>query len=446
MTIAQAGQALRNGSLRCTELVQHAIDAANQLNPALNAFLCITAEQALDRAKILDDELAAGRDRGALHGIPIAHKDLICTKGVRTTSGSKLFADYVPDYDATVVKQLDAAGAVSIGKLGLHECAYGVTSNNPHYGAVRNPWDTERIPGGSSGGSGAAVASGVVFMATGTDTGGSIRIPAAYCGTAGFKPTYGLVSRRGVRPLGFSLDHVGPLARTVDDIEITMRAIASMRPVKPPATIRVGVPENYYCDRIDPEVKAALQNTARIAESAGARIMNVTVPDVDALNTIGRVILLAEASAALENHMGDRASFGPDVLALLDQGRLISATEYINAQRVRKQLVRRFQELFESIDLLLTPTLPIVAPKIGQSTVDLAGVETDTRLATTRFVRGINVLGLPALSLPCGLSANRLPIGAQLIGRAFEDELVLRFGKVMEGALGLSLKPPVAVL
>jgi aspartyl-tRNA(Asn)/glutamyl-tRNA(Gln) amidotransferase subunit A len=442
MTIEQAGAALRAREVSCVELAQAAIASAEKQQPRLNAFITITAEQALERAGALDAELAAGQDRGPLHGIPIAHKDLICTKGVRTTSGSLLFADYVPDYDATVVQRLNAAGAVSIGKLGLHENAYGVTSSNPHFGAVRNPWNPDCIPGGSSGGSGAAVASGSVFMATGTDTGGSIRIPAAYCGTVGLKPTYGLVSRHGVRPLGFSLDHVGPLTRTVRDAELTMAAMGPVRAVALPDTVRVGLPENYYFDRIDPEVKAAVLRAAKLAESAGARVVPVTVPDMEALNTIGRVILLAEASAAMEKFWDRRDLFGADVLALIDQGRLVSATEYINAQRLRKQFTGAFRKLFAGIDILLTPTLPIVAPKIGQTTVDLGGVPTDTRLATTPFVRGINVLGLPALSIPCGLSGSGLPIGAQLIGRAFEDAVVMEFGKKLEAALGFKSASP----
>ncbi len=430
MTMKQAGAELRSGQTTCVGLVQEALARVEELNPKLNAFITVTSDQALAHARDLDAELAAGHDRGPLHGIPIAHKDLVCTNGVRTTSGSKLFADYVPDYDADVVKRLDAAGAISIGKLGLHELAYGVTSSNPHFGAVRNPWNPECIPGGSSGGSGAAVATGMVFMATGTDTGGSIRIPAAYCGTVGLKPTYGLVSRRGVRPLGFSLDHVGPLTRTVRDMELTMAAIADMREVAEPSPIRVGLPEGYYFDRIDPEVREAVLRAARTVE-----VVPVKTPDIDALNTVGRVILLAEASAALENYHAQRDQFGPDVLALLDQGRLLPATDYVNAQRLRKQFVDEFRKLFQTIDILLTPTLPMTAPKIGQLAVELAGETVDTRLATTRFVRGINVLGLPALSIPCGFSKSGLPIGVQLIGRAFEDCLVMRFGARLEASM-----------
>src|SRR3984893_11014113 len=226
MTIADAGAALRSRKVSCVELVEESLSTVARLNPKLNAFITVTADAARERARGLDRELSGGHDRGPMHGIPIAHKDLIYTKGVRTTSGSKLFENEVPDHDAAVVQKLEAAGAITVGKTGLHELAYGITSDNPHFGSIRNPWDTERIPGGSSGGSGVAVASGMVFMATGTDTGVSIRIPASYCGTVGLKPTYGRVSRLGVRPLGFSLDHIGPLARRVRDVAVTFAPMA----------------------------------------------------------------------------------------------------------------------------------------------------------------------------------------------------------------------------
>lgn len=431
MTIEEAGAQLRARKVCCAELVGEALKRAEELNPKLNAFITLTAEAALSRAEMLDQELARGQDRGPLHGIPIAHKDLLFTKGVRTTCGSKLFENFVPDHDADVIRKLDEAGAVSIGKLGLHELAYGVTSSNPHFGPVRNPHNTDCIPGGSSGGSGAAVAAGIVFMATGTDTGGSIRIPAAYCGTVGFKPTYGLVSTRGVQPLGLTLDHIGPLTRTVRDAELALGAMASLRPATQ-GKVRIGIPSNFYFDQVDAEVAEAVQKAARLL---GSQVETVAVPDIEALNTVGRVILLAEASAVYDNKLSNPEQFGPDVLALLQQGSLIAGTEYVNAQRLRRRLIQDFQKLFERIDILLTPTLPIVAPQIGQKTVEIEGVSYDTRLATTRFVRGTNVLGWPALSVPCGLSASGLPIGVQLIGRPFEDALVLKAGSEVEQLL-----------
>jgi aspartyl-tRNA(Asn)/glutamyl-tRNA(Gln) amidotransferase subunit A len=378
-------------------------------------------------------------DRGPLHGIPIAHKDLIFTKGVRTTSGSKLFSDLVPGVDAPVVAKLAAAGAVMLGKTGLHELAYGITSDNPHFGTIRNPRDPSRIPGGSSGGSGAAVATEMAFMATGTDTGGSIRIPASFCGVAGLKPTYGVLDRSGIQPLGLSLDHVGPLARTVADTAVSFEAMLDRgaRLCAAPEScknIRIGLPENFYFTQVANEVRDSVRKAARAAEDLGAKIVPVKVPDIDALNDVGRVILLAEASAVYESYLSRREYFGADVLALLDQGRLVPATDYVNAQRIRKMLVNEFNALFEKIDCLFTPVTPTTAPLIGQKQVELDGEMMDTRLATTRFVRGINVLGFPALSMPCGHSAEGLPMGLQIVGRPFEDRLLLALGERLESS------------
>ena len=328
MTIAEAAQALRSRRISSVELTRQCLDQIAKLNPVLNAFITVTGDSALARAQELDRELAQGTDRGPLHGIPIAHKDLMWTKGVRTTSGSKIFADFVPDRDAPVVRKLAEAGTVMVGKAGLHELAYGITSDNPHFGTIRNPRNPEHSPGGSSGGSGAAVATGMAFIATGTDTGGSVRVPASFCGIAGLKPTYGLVDRSGVQPLGLSLDHVGPLARTVDDVRIALDAMSTPAQRKPgPASvreIRVGLPENFYFETVAPEVKAAVRDAALRAEQLGARVIPVRVPDIEALNTAGLVILLSEAAAVHQTHLHRRGDFGADVLALLDQGSLDS--------------------------------------------------------------------------------------------------------------------------
>jgi len=435
MTIREAARALRSRRVSSVELTKQCLDQIVKLNPALNAFITVTGDSALARAQELDRELAGGFDRGPLHGIPIAHKDLMWTKGVRTTSGSKIFAGFVPGQDAAVVEKLDEAGAVTVGKAGLHELAYGITSDNPHFGTIRNPRNPEHLPGGSSGGSGVAVATGMAFVATGTDTGGSIRVPASFCGVAGLKPTYGLVDRSGVQPLGLSLDHVGPLARTVDDVRIALDAMSDSGRRKPApasiAEIRVGLPENFYFDTVAPEVKAAVLSAAHRAEELGARVIPVQVPDVEALNRAGLVILLSEAAAVHQAHRQRRGDFGSDVLALLDQGSLIPAADYVNAQRLRKLLLTEFHSLFRGIDCLLTPTTPITAPRIGQTEITLDGVKHDTRMLTTRLVRGFNVLGFPALSIPYGLSSEGLPIGLQIIGRPFEEDLLLMLGEAL---------------
>jgi len=459
VTILEAAQALAARQVSSVELTRAALERIHRLDSTLRAFITVTEEQALHQAGQADAERAAGRDRGLLHGIPMAVKDLLCTRGVRTTGGSTMFENYVPEIHAAAVERLEAAGAVMLGKLNMHELAYGITSANPHFGAVRNPWDTTRSPGGSSGGSGTAVATGMVYAALGSDTGGSIRIPAAFCGTVGLKPTYGRVSRYGALPLSYSQDHVGPLARSVRDAAAVLNAVAghdrrdpasSRRPVVDYIPeegcsirgLRLGFPENFYFERVDPEVESAVRGAVARAQALGARVVPVRVPDVEALNAVGRIVLLCEASAVLEPSAEQRPRIGADVLALLDQGRLLPATDYINAQRLRRKMGAEFDTLWSQVDCLVAPTTPTAAPHIGETTIQLGGRKEDVRLLTTRLVRGINTLGWPALSIPCGLTSAKLPIGLQLIGPAFEEALLLRIGAALEdGGVGIPLSP-----
>jgi len=446
MTIEQAALKLRSREVSAVELATESLRMIHEQQPRLNAFITITDEVALEQARRADDDFASGIDRGPLQGIPYALKDLFNTAGIRTTGGTKIFADHVPDTDSAVYEKLRAAGAVLMGKTGLHELAYGITSNNPHFGAVRNPHDPARIPGGSSGGSGAAVAAGMVYFAMGSDTGGSIRIPAAYCGCVGLKPTYGRVSRFGSMPLGGSLDHMGPMTRTSNDAALVMNTIAgydsrddssSKEPngefVKAGFSLkglRIGVPENFYIDRIVPEVAEAFADALRRAESAGARLTPIRVPDPEAINVAGRVILLAEVSALMQPYMHRRGDFGADVQALLDQGRLLAATDYVNAQRLRRKAQKEWAVLWRQVDVIFTPTAPIFAPLIGQTEVQWGETEKeDVRLATTRLVRAINVLGLPALSIP--LQTKALPAGLQIIGQPFDEDLLLAIGSLL---------------
>jgi aspartyl-tRNA(Asn)/glutamyl-tRNA(Gln) amidotransferase subunit A len=452
MTISEAAAKLRAHQISSVELARESLRAIHREQPHLNAFITITEDLALEQARRADEELARGVDRGPLHGIPYALKDVFATRGVRTTCGSKLFFDFIPDYDSAVYERLREAGAVLMGKTGLHELAYGITNNNPHFGPVRNPRDPERIPGGSSGGSGAAVAGGMVFFAMGTDTGGSIRIPAAYCGCVGLKPTSGRVSRYGVLPLDFSLDHMGPLTRTAKDAGLVMNALAgfdarddtsSKQPAadyaafngargdasKPLAGLRLGAPQNFFTDRVIPEVRAAFSSALDRAGSLGASIVPVRVPDPAEINVVGRVILLSEVSALMQPYLHRRADFGPDVLALIDQGRLVPATDYVNAQRLRRVYQQDWAKLWRTVDLILTPTAPIGPPLIGQQSVTIDGVEEDARLATTRFVRSINVLGLPAISIP--VQSGDFVAGLQIIGSPFSESLTIRIGDAL---------------
>ena len=443
MTIQEAARKLRAREVSAVELAQESLRLIRAEQPRLNAFITITEEIALEQARRADEDFGKGIDRGPLQGVPYALKDLFRTKGIRTTGGTKIFADHIPDYDCAVYEKLKATGAVLMGKTGLHELAYGITSNNPHYGTIRNPHDPTRIPGGSSGGSGAAVAAGMVSFAMGSDTGGSIRIPAAYCGCVGLKPTYGQVSRFGTMPLGTNLDHMGPMTMTAADAGIVMDAISGYDPrddsSAPHASesfsrkgfslkgLRIGVPENFYTEQVIPEIAAAFADALRRAEAQGAQLTPIRVPDPQAINAVGRVILLTEVSALMEPYSHRRADFGADVLALIDQGRMLAATDYFNAQRLRRQYQREWSKLWIDVDVIFTPTAPIFAPLIGQTDISWGeNTKEDVRLATTRFVRAINVLGLPAVSIP--LPSNHLPIGLQIIGPPFADAVVLAVG------------------
>ncbi|MGE5486511.1 MAG: amidase [bacterium] len=441
-TIQEAAAALRARRVSSRELTLDALARIAARGQELSAFITVTDAGARLAAERADEELAAGRDRGPLHGIPVALKDLFDVAGIPTTAGSNVLAGNIPRTHSVVARRLIDAGAVIVGKTNMHEIAYGITSQNPHYGPVLNPYDPRRIAGGSSGGSAVAVGEGMAFAAMGTDTGGSIRIPASYCGVVGFKPTYDTVSRDGVVPLGFSLDHAGPMARTVRDCAAVLQVIAAGPALDVPghgvslAGLRVGVPEDYYFDRVQPEVAAAVRSAASVAKGLGAEVLGVRVPDIAAMNATARLILLVEASAAYEPWRGRREDFGDDVLALLDQGRLVAATDYVNAQRARRAQKREFARVWDRVDCLFTPTTPITAPLAGELLVDIEGELEDVRIASTRLVRAFNLLGLPALSMPCGFDSRGLPIGLQIVGPAREDARVLRVGAALEDALG----------
>jgi aspartyl-tRNA(Asn)/glutamyl-tRNA(Gln) amidotransferase subunit A len=434
MNIVEAGQALRHRRISVTELTQESLSRIAKANPSINAFITITENAALTRAAELDRDFARGIDHGPLHGIPVAHKDAFYTKGVRTTAGTKILADFTPDDDAQLVSRLQAAGTVMIGKTNLHELCHGITSNNPHYGAVRNPWDLDRIPGGSSGGSAAAIAAGLVPFATGTDTGGSIRIPASYCGVVGLKPTFGKLSCRGVVPLAFTLDHVGPMAATVRD---TAQAFQTTAPeLADIAGLRIGVPANFFFDRLAPEVAASVRHAIETVAGLGALVDEVQVPDADALNTAGRLIQLAEASTVWRRYQDRRDDFGADVFALLQQGLMLPATDYIDAQRVRRMLALEFGAIWASLDCLIAPATAITASRIGEMTVQINGTDEDVRLASTRLTRPFNVLGWPALAMPCGFFAG-LPIGLQLVAPPHRENTLFRVGAALEDALNV---------
>jgi aspartyl-tRNA(Asn)/glutamyl-tRNA(Gln) amidotransferase subunit A len=438
VTIREWGTRLRNRQISCVELMQQTI-AAIKSGDKFNSIITTTYDQALLTAAERDNELAAGHDRGPFHGIPIAHKDLLYTRGVKTTGGSLIYKHFVPDTDAVVVTKLHDAGAISIGKTNLHELAYGITSNNPHYGPVLNPHDTARIPGGSSGGSAALVSAGLLPMASGTDTGGSIRIPAAYCGITGIKPTYGLVSKKGVLPLSYGLDHIGPLGSNVEDCALALQVMADNSsdfnlPALPNLSgVRIGVPRHFFFDRIDSEVETAIRTRIDHFRQLGAIVGEVDLPDFNGVTAAARIVQMAEAGALYIDYH-DSTMFGKDVWANILQGREILGHEYVNAQRLRTLYRQQFDQIWRTIDVIVSPTTPITAPLLTETTVQIKGQAEDVRLASTRLVRAWNFLGEPALSLPCGKDSRGLPIGMQLVSAPFGDARLLQIAKTMEHA------------
>jgi aspartyl-tRNA(Asn)/glutamyl-tRNA(Gln) amidotransferase subunit A len=454
LTIRQVGERLRRRELSPVELTTTILDRAEHLQGPLNAFITIAREQALEQARRAETALLAGDDLGPLHGVPISLKDLYQTAGVKTTGGSKILADWVPTTDATVTRLLQQAGAVVIGKNNMHEFAFGGTNENPHYGPARNPWDRERVPGGSSGGSGAAVAAGIGYASMGSDTGGSIRLPAAVCGVVGIKPTYGLVSRAGVLPLSWSLDHCGPLTRTVEDAAIVMNAIVGHDPADPASAnrptrdftaaldgqvqgLRVGVLQEYLGDRIDAEVVAAVRTAAHNLGRLGMRVSEVSVPEVAHGAGASVAILYSEAASIHERWLtSHRDQYGADVLGRLEQGARLTATRYLKGQQARRVLIDRFARLFDEIDVLISPTAAIAAPTIPESRGDVA------RAQMLGYTRLFNVLGVPTLSVPCGFTAGGLPIGLQVAGRPFDDETILRVAHAYEREAGWSTHRP----
>jgi aspartyl-tRNA(Asn)/glutamyl-tRNA(Gln) amidotransferase subunit A len=451
VTVRELGALIRSGKASSVELVQDSLKRVKD-NDRCRTFITITEDQAINEAIERDKEFAAGIDRGPFHGIPIAYKDIFFTRDIKTTAGSLLYRDFVPDYDATAVEKLRVGGAVSLGKLNLHELAYGATSKNPHYGFVLNPHNPAHVAGGSSGGSATAIAQRFVPVTLGSDTGGSIRIPASYCGAVGFKPTYGLVSRYGVFPLSYSLDHVGPLGSTTEDCALAMAEIAGrdaydrttwhaprldfyQPPVKNLAAIRVAMPKNYYFDHVAREVTQSVRAAVSEFERLGATVAEVALPDITEINATARIIQWGE-SASLYSKQTDRNLFGADVWALLEQGRIVNAADYVTAQKLRTLFRQQFDEIWKEIDLLVTPATPITAPRIDEDQVDIDGYREDARIASTRLTRAVNLIGEPALSIPCGRSGNGLPIGLQLIAAPFRDAWLLRAGQTIERALG----------
>jgi aspartyl-tRNA(Asn)/glutamyl-tRNA(Gln) amidotransferase subunit A len=448
LTIREAARLLRARKVSSLELTNDALSRIERLNPSLNAFITVTAELARKQARAADREIHVGKHRGPLHGVPIEIKDNFNTRGVRTTAGSKILRDFVPDEDAAVVARLREAGAVILGKTNLNEFAYGIHGLNPHYGDVHNPWSLDRTTGGSSSGSAAALAAGIGFGSVGTDTGGSLRIPASFCGIVGFKPSYGLVSVEGVVPLAESLDHVGPLARTVGDAAILFDAIRGDDPRSAAQAkafamkgkrlrIKLGWPRNYFFELIDPEVRAAIEAAVKLLESMGVHTEEMSLPhleeSVDASTNIG----LAEATSyhTSRGYFPTRAAeYSEDVQRRLKLGLEVTVTQYLAANEVRRKLTADFDRAFQRVDVVAAPVTSITAPRVGETKIVVRGQGTSLRNAMINANRPANFTGHPAIALPCGFSNSGMPIGLQLVGPRWQEQKLLAVARSYEHA------------
>jgi aspartyl-tRNA(Asn)/glutamyl-tRNA(Gln) amidotransferase subunit A len=445
-SISDLAPRLRRREISPVEITRDCLARIERMNPSLNAFITVMSKSAMEQARRAEGEIGRGEWRGALHGVPVALKDLIATAGVRTTAASALYKDRLPGEDADVVRRLRQAGAVIIGKNNLHEFAYGGSSLVSHFGDVHNPWDVGRIAGGSSGGSAAAVVAGLAYAAIGTDTAGSIREPAALCGCVGIKPTYGRVSSRGVIPLSTSLDHVGPLAGTVEDAAIVLQAIAGydsadITSVDVPVAdyvsavregvkgLRVGVPPGYFYDDLDAEVASAMEHAL-----AGFRSMGAQLKDVQLDVPTDRTLQAAESYAHhAENVARSPELYQAETVRRIRSGEKVTAAEYIQRRREQDEARRGIRAVFADVDVLVTSTMPMPAPAIA----DLKANPDALRPAELRLLRNtrpFNVWGLPAISVPCGFTQGGLPIGLQIAGAHWREDLVLRVAHAYEQA------------
>lgn len=460
-SLVDLARLIRNREVSPVEVVRGLLERIERLDGRLNSFLSILVDEALAAARGAEEALARGEDLGPLHGVPVAVKDLLHVRGARTTCGSKIMAEFVAQEDATAVERLRRSGAIVLGKTNLHEFAYGVTNVNPHYGPARNPWDPQRVSGGSSGGSAVAVAAGLCYGALGTDTGGSIRIPAALCGVVGLKPTYGRVSRYGVIPLAWSLDHVGPLTRTVQDAALLLQVLSGHDPKDPASSqepvpdflgaldgnirgVRVGVIRTMMEDA-DAEVRALVQNAVQVLAEEGAEVEEVEFPHLQEMRTAAAAIAMPEASAYHLPWLSQRPlDYGEDVRRRLLVGAFLPAYAYLTGLRARQRLNQEFRALFSRLDVLVAPTVSAPACPIGAQTVRVGGEERDVRAAYLWFNQVFNMAGVPSISVPCGF-VGHLPVGMQIIGRWFAEGEILKVARVYERSTEwVSRRPAIA--
>jgi aspartyl-tRNA(Asn)/glutamyl-tRNA(Gln) amidotransferase subunit A len=460
LSLAEASELVHARRISPVELTQAYLKRIEELDGRINSFITVTADLALAQARQAENELMRARpedDRpfGRLHGAPLALKDLFETRDVLTTAGSKFFAGHVPAHDCLPVRKLREAGAVLLGKTNMHEIALGLTSANPHFGPVRNPWARERVAGGSSGGSAAAVSARLCPAALGTDTGGSIRVPAALCGVAGLKPTFGRISVRGVIPLSWNLDHVGPMARRVQDLAFLLQTLAGYDSLDPysadvpvedySAAIgegvrdwRIALADGDYFAKTEAEIRRLVEDAGEVFEGLGAQVERADFPGAyEAAFANGRMVV-ADAAVFHAERLHERPEdFGPDVRQRLVSGAALGLPEYIQARRSQTLLRRQFEDFFDHYDLLLLPTTPVAAPPIeGPDAIQLAGL-------LTRYTAPFNLTGLPAISIPCGFTSAGLPVGLQIVARPWGEAKLLRAAYSYEGATSWHLREPV---
>jgi aspartyl-tRNA(Asn)/glutamyl-tRNA(Gln) amidotransferase subunit A len=466
LSIEEASALLRKRTVSPVELAQACIGRIERLNPQLNAFITVTAESALAEARQAEAEIGQGHWRGALHGIPIALKDLVDTSGVRTTAGSGLFKDRIPVEDAEVVRRLKAAGAVFLGKLNMHEFAYGGSSAISYFGPVRNPWNPDHCPGGSSGGSAAAVAASLCFGAIGSDTGGSIREPASYCGIVGIKPSYGRVSTAGAVPLSWSLDHLGPMTRTVTDAALMLQIIAgydagdaasidsgvpdySATIAASTSSLRLGIPRDYFYEGLHPDIQAAMAAAlAVLANLAGThREVAPLATDASYASVLepGGALLQAEAFAFHQESVASRPDlYQRQTLERISAGAQITAPAYIRGRRQMEHLRRSVSRKIDGADLLITPTTPVPPYAVADLQADPA-TERSKEMRMLHNTRPFNLLGMPTISVPCGFTQSGLPIGMQITGALGDEVTVLRLAHAYQQATDWHKRRPPAL-
>jgi aspartyl-tRNA(Asn)/glutamyl-tRNA(Gln) amidotransferase subunit A len=459
-TVTELSDLIGKREISPVDIVRSCLNRIASVNEAVNAFVTLQPEIALAEARKAEEEIGQGKRRGPLHGIPIAHKDLYWSRGLRSTAGSQLKESFTPDEDATVVSRYGEAGAILLGKLNTQEFAYGPTNEHSMFGPTRNPWDLRCYSGGSSGGSAAALALEMLPAATGTDTGGSIRIPAACCGVSGLKPTYGRVSRYGVFPLCWTMDHPGPMARSARDLAMLLQPIAghdsrdptTSQHIVPDYSIaldsevggqKIGVPRQYFFSRAQPDIEMAVNRALDKFIELGAEVRSMDIPDVEHAAVAAAIIYYAEATAYHDDDLSSHPELYTErVRTFLELGNFILARDYLQAQRFRTLIGRHLHAVLEKVDYLITPTLPITASPMGQTSVTIRGVEQPVYLALLRNTEPFNLSGLPALTIPCGFAENGMPIGLQIIGRPFDEAGVLRLGAAFQQITDWHLQKP----